>query len=356
MRTTRRLWGALAASLAATAMGPASIARAAAPDVTIDGPRSGSVIDNPTPTFSGGSNERIDDVTLKIYSGASVAGLAVRTLTTTVPPLKGRWSLGPVEALADGTYTAQARQTNVLGEIGRSEPVVFTVDLGSPGSTPAGSTPAHSPPAASFTWFPSAPMTGEGVSLVSTTTDSASPITALAWALTGNGAFQLGGPLERTSFSTPGAHVVRLRATAADGLSSLATETIQVERLPPTLMEPFPIVRVVGTDTATGVKLRLLTVQAPAGALITVDCKGRGCPVRSERRLARSSGARVPPVAFRRFDGFLRAGLRIDIRVFKPGEIGKYTRFVIRRRRLPRRVDECLDPAAGIKPMACPPS
>jgi hypothetical protein len=45
----------------------------------------------------------------------------------------------------------------------------------------------------------------------------------------------------------------------------------------------------------------------------------------------------------------------LEIRVSKPGEIGKYTRFRLRRGRLPERVDMCLDPA-GIKPLVCPSS
>jgi hypothetical protein len=49
----------------------------------------------------------------------------------------------------------------------------------------------------------------------------------------------------------------------------------------------------------------------------------------------------------------LRAGVILEIRVSKPGQIGKYTRFAVRRGRLPVRLDTCLEPA-GIKPMACP--
>jgi hypothetical protein len=45
----------------------------------------------------------------------------------------------------------------------------------------------------------------------------------------------------------------------------------------------------------------------------------------------------------------------LEILVSKPGEIGKYTRFELRRGKLPERVDMCLDPA-GIKPLVCPSS
>jgi hypothetical protein len=229
--------------------------------------------------------------------------------------------------------------------------VTFTVTP-PPVSTPT----AVPPPVASFKWFPPLPKTGEPVSLVSSSTDAASPITGFAWALTSNGPFQGGGAVLNTSFSTPGGHIVRLRVTDANGLSSVATETINVVGRRASLMQPFPVVRIVGTDTASGVKLRLLKVQQlPAGARITVRCKGRGCPIKSARRVAVSNKRRVAPIDFRSFERPLRFGITLEILISKPGEIGKYTRFAIRRGRLPERLDMCLDPA-GVKPLACPSS
>jgi hypothetical protein len=159
------------------------------------------------------------------------------------------------------------------------------------------------------------------------------------------------------SFSTPGSHVVRLRVTDAKGLSSIAVKTIEVASPPLTLMQPFPIVRIAGSDTSSGVKLSLLTVQAPTGARVTAQCRGRGCPVKSESRLAASSKNRAGTVllTFRRFERPLRAGVILEIRVSKPGEIGKYTSFAIRRNKLPARVDACIGPT-NPKPFPCPAS
>ena len=95
--------------------------------------------------------------------------------------------------------------------------------------------------------------------------------------------------------------------------------------------------------------------QLPAGARITVKCKGRGCPIKSARRVAVSNKRGVAPVAFPRFERPLRFGVTLEILVSKPGEIGKYTRFAIRRGKLPERLDTCLDPA-GLKPLVCPTS
>ena len=122
-------------------------------------------------------------------------------------------------------------------------------------------------------------------------------------------------------------------------------------------MRPFPIVRIAGSETSNGVRLTTLTVQAPPGARVTVSCQGRGCPARSESRVAvspvRGRAIGTVSVTFRRFEHALRARVILRIRVSKPGEIGKYTRFIVRRRLLPERLDTCLDPG-GFKPMACP--
>ncbi|HEV2944794.1 MAG TPA: hypothetical protein VGX26_06765 [Solirubrobacteraceae bacterium] len=71
--------------------------------------------------------------------------------------------------------------------------------------------------------------------------------------------------------------------------------------------------------------------------------------------MASRSAAGTNLVEFRRFERSLRAGSVLEIRVSKSGEIGKYTRFTIRRGKPPARVDMCLSPA-GIQPIVCPSS
>ena len=171
--------------------------------------------------------------------------------------------------------------------------------------------------------------------------------------------FTPGTPVLATSFSTAGNHIVRLSVTAANGLSSVATETIPVIPRHLNLMAPFPVVRIAGSVTSSGVNLSLLTVQAPVGAHVKVTCRGRGCPTASVSRLATSSSkktrATMVVIAFKRFQSSLRAGAVLEIRIFKQGVIGKFTRFVIRRGRLPIRVDSCVG-ETGTKPIACPSS
>jgi Bacterial Ig-like domain len=451
----RRLSRAAALSLIAAALGVVDAAIAAPPIVTITSPTNGSDVSE-TPSFSGLAEETSGAVTLRIYAGHMAEGEVIQLLSTPSTSPGGAWSVGPAAPLKNGTYTAQAKQTNVAAETGTSSPVRFKVDtpppkvtLNAPESPSTNTTPSftgtasgtqpvtvqiyagstksaavsaataagtggpwtsdnaspalssgkytavatqeaslagnpdgHSapvtftvtappavtpsvvspagspfgPPLASFRWFPPVPQTGESVSLVSTASDVTSAITGLAWALTGSGPFQPGGAVLTTAFFAPGGHVVRLLVTNAHGLSSVAAETINVVGHRVLLMQPYPVVRLAGSQTRSGVKLRLLEVQQLApGARITVRCKGRHCPVRSATRVAAANKLRVAAVEFRAFERSLRFGVTLEILVSAPGEIGKYTRFSVRRGKLPQRVDMCLD-TSGIKPIACPAS
>jgi hypothetical protein len=340
---------------------------------------------NTTPSFSGKTSGGSGSVTVVLYEGNLSKHREMGRLTAKVSGES--WSTGKVSpALANGEYGVVAVQENVTPGDGKGESSarLFTVDVPpppapTPAPTPAPVSPTKTTtssttapasvatgtsaavshpgaPVAQFKWFPAVPQTGEPVSLVSISTDVASPITGTAWALLSNGPFQAGAVLLTTSFSTPGGHVVRLRVTNASGVSSVATETINVVSASAQLMQPFPVVRIAGTETSFGVRLGALRVaQLPAGAKVTVRCKGHGCPIKFATRVAKAGTRGVTPVEFPRFERGLRFGVVLEIMVSKPGEIGKYTRFVVRRGKLPERVDMCLNPA-GALPFVCPSS
>lgn len=117
----------------------------------------------------------------------------------------------------------------------------------------------------------------------------------------------------------------------------------------PALLTPFPIVRIVGSSRGSGAKIRLLAVRAPAGSTIELRCRGRGCPISRQTKQASVSRR----VRFPRFQRYLGAGVALGIYVGKPGFIGKYTRFRIRNRKRPARVDRCLLPRTP-RPAPCP--
>jgi hypothetical protein len=56
---------------------------------------------------------------------------------------------------------------------------------------------------------------------------------------------------------------------------------------------------------------------------------------------------------FHRFERALRAGAVVDVWVSHQGQIGKFTRFLIRHGRSPSRTDMCSNPA-GTSPIVCP--
>ena len=78
-----------------------------------------------------------------------------------------------------------------------------------------------------------------------------------------------------------------------------------------------------GRLTRRGVRVELLKVTAPRGALTAISCRGHGC--------ARSVVGRK-----------LRGGAVVVVRVTAPGAIGKWVRFTIRRGKPWLRRDGCL--------------
>jgi hypothetical protein len=112
------------------------------------------------------------------------------------------------------------------------------------------------------------------------------------------------------------------------------------------LIRPFPVVRIKGSLTPSGARIQVFSVRAPRNALIRARCRGRSCPDRVRRRLG---GHR----RIRELERVLAAGTVVTVRVMRPGNFGKFTRFVIRRGRPPARTDRCLRGVAPA-PVPCP--
>jgi hypothetical protein len=118
----------------------------------------------------------------------------------------------------------------------------------------------------------------------------------------------------------------------------------------PQLLAPFPVVRLRGRISRTSARITLLTISAPATSQVSVYCAGRSCPLKWYKIRAGRKIVRV-----RRFERRLRAGTVLRIYVTKPGFVGKYTRFQIRRGRSPLRTDLCAQTPAST-PRRCPSS
>jgi hypothetical protein len=208
------------------------------------------------------------------------------------------------------------------------------------------------PPVAAFMYAPQAPFTGDSILVTSISADPDGPITSLSWDLDGDGAFDDGsGPTAEVSFPAAGEYPLRLLVTDRDGAGAISTANVTVRERPAEPISPFPLVRMLAAVGQRGTTIRELLVKVPAGARARIRCRGRGCSFRS---MVKKAQPRTRILRIHRFRKHrLRPGAVIEIRVTKRGEVGKYTRFVIRKGRPPKRTDRCLPPGAK-RPMRCP--
>jgi hypothetical protein len=108
------------------------------PSVSVTSPGSGETVTALQQTYGGNASSGAgisDQVTVRVYSGSSASGTPVETLSTTASG--GVYSVSPGSVLANGQYTVQAEQDDLVGDQGFSAPITFTV--------------VHSPPFVSVT-------------------------------------------------------------------------------------------------------------------------------------------------------------------------------------------------------------
>src|SRR5205809_481420 len=119
---------------------------------------------------------------------------------------------------------------------------------------------AARPPGPSITWTPQAPHSGETVTFTATAPNA----TDVAWDFDGDGTFGgATGPTASANFA-PGDHVVRLRVVDGRGAASVAEQVVHVATPAPAsadsaaLVSPFPVVRLRGRLTPSGLRVLLL--------------------------------------------------------------------------------------------------
>jgi PKD repeat protein len=226
---------------------------------------------------------------------------------------------------------------------------------------------------ASFTFTPQTPVADQTVTFTSTSTPSAGQsISSQTWDLDSDGQFDDGsGKTVTRRFDSAGVYRVALRVVQANGNPAVAEGTVRVGAIvaspqttsptpntPPTtpgkptkgrpsLLTPFPVVRLVGAAYTTRTIVSVLSVQSPRGALVRVRCKGTGCPKVVRRKRSKGKSLR-----FKTFERGIRAGAKLEIFVLAKKRIGKYTSFKMQRAKPPRRTDLCLVPGKR-KPVSC---
>jgi len=321
----------------------------AAPSLSIDSGPSGPTSDT-TPSF-GFTAEAGTTVQCSVDQGTpayrSCSGAATHAVGT---------------PLAQGSYVFRVRAVDGAGN-DASFTREFTVDTTPPtlsiGFGPSGTT-SDSTPLFGFA--------AEAGTTVACSIDQGTPAYGPCASATTHA---VGAPL------ADGAYVFRVRATDAAGNQASVARAFTVDTVAdapspadpgtdptppatppatpvptePQLLSPFPLVRISGTLTAAGARIRLLTVRASAGALVRVTVTPSCAKRRSTRRCrvlrAAKTVGRRGVVGFGDLERAYRSGTVIVVRVWRPDRIGKYTRFTIRRGKAPRRVDQCLVPGAS---------
>jgi uncharacterized repeat protein (TIGR03803 family) len=211
---------------------------ATTPAVTLTSPTNGSSTNNNKPTFSGVAGTASGDsstITIKIYSGSSTSGTLVQTLTATQSG--GTYSIAPTTALADGTYMAQANQSNTDSNIGTSTANTFTVDTVAPTVTltsPAngGSTGTTSPTFTGAAGTASGDSSTITVKIYPGSVITGSPVQTLTTTASG-GSYSVApsAPLEQGTYT---AVASQSDAAGNTGTSSANTFTISTSQTPGT--------------------------------------------------------------------------------------------------------------------------
>jgi hypothetical protein len=280
------------------------------------------------------------------YSPASpLSGQVVTFTSTTTGTITGlAWDLDGNGACDDALGASAARSFATSGLYG----VTLCVN-GDASLQKQTIVVRNRPPVASFSFAPVSPLVRDTVMLTSTSADPDGPIAGQAWDIDGDGQYDDGGAVVASiAFGRPGAHTVGVRVVDRDGATSVARRVITVATPPIELLSPFPVVRLSGVFGRSAMRVDRLAVRAPSDAKVRLSCAGRDCPYRvktvePEKRVLR----------FRRLERRLRSGTVLKLFVTKPGTIGKYTRFRVRRGRAPTRKDACLLPGSS-KPEPCP--
>jgi PKD repeat protein len=273
-------------------------------------------------------------------------------------------------------------------------------------------TAPNRPPTVSLGIAPAAPVAGQAIAFTAVASDPEGGSLTVAWDLDHDGSYDDAiGLTANWTFPAVGSFVVAVRATDAQGASTIAAQTVTVRGAAPAqdalpapppgssapgtsppgptpssgiatlipgaaplgspaltpsssslapslsfspraalVMSPFPIVRIRGRAAGSGVVVDLLTVRAPRGAAVLVRCSRQGCPRR--RTLVRAVSA-TTPVRLRELERRYSPGAVLEVYVSLPGRIGKYVRFTSRSGHAPGRADRCLGPG-GTQPIPCP--
>jgi PKD repeat protein len=252
----------------------------------------------------------------------------------------------PVHPFASaGTKTVRLTVTDAWGATSTATHQVEIKDPPVPGPL------VNNPPLANFAFGPRSPQVGDSVEFVSSAIDPEGKLRSQTWDLDGDGQFNdARGDEVLYTFTSSGPKTVRLRVEDEADNADVHERTVNVRPAPVAkagALSPAPVIRLTTEILSNGARIRVLSVRAPKGTLVTVKCRGKGCPVPQRRKRVKQGSVR-----FKTFERFLRAGIKIEIFSRKPNTIGAFTRYTIRAGKFPARTDRCLRPGRE-RPVRC---
>ncbi len=105
----------------------------------------------------------------------------------------------------------------------------------------------------------------------------------------------------------------------------------------------LPLVSVQGTVAPSGtVKVSKMAIRAQRGSIVNVTCVGKHCPFKVLNRTMLNTTMRLA-----KLEGKLRPPMVLELRIARPGQLGKFVGYKVRRHKAPARTDACLDQATG---------
>jgi PKD repeat protein len=244
----------------------------------------------------------------------------------------------PVHPFASaGTKTVKLTVTDMWGATSTASHQVGILD------PPPLPTPRNNPPLANFAFGPRSPQVGDSVEFVSSAIDPEGELRSQTWDLDGDGQFDdARGDEVLYTFTSSGPKTVRLRVEDEADNADVHERTVNVRPAPVAkagALSPAPVIRLTTEVLSNGARIRVLSVRAPKDTLVTVKCRGKGCPVPQRRKRVKHGSVR-----FKTYERFLRAGVKLEISSRKPNTIGAFTRYTIRAGKFPARTDRCLRP------------
>ena len=85
---------------------------------------------------------------------------------------------------------------------------------------------------------------------------------------------------------------------------------------------------------------RIVVKELPTGAIVTITCRGKGCPFKRRTFRPGTNGSANATKAFAKRR--LRRNVVLEVRITKPGAIGRVLTYTLRKRSVPRPVIRCL--------------